>query len=204
MYWGYRGRVLSSEDAVWCDRLVWMALTETVKGGALVYLPEQRRYQCGPRLDVAIKAIRRCSDIKAGGDPLVSLAMCVCMREAALNLYAFQRPVEAEEALRQLKKEKASDVTEDTTLEVFIQKEITARMNGLDNANKEKQVLNQLVRSDIWRRLETPDFAAGYERLARLYWTSYAGTTGTDKAWQSLQKRAQERSLLEMPAVVQP
>jgi len=204
MYWGYRGRTLSSVDAVWCDRLVWMALTETVKGGALVYLPEQRRYQCGPRLDVAIKAIRNCRDIKSGGDPLVSLAMCVCMREAALDLYAFQHPVEAAAALRQLKKEKASDVMEDMTLEMFIQKEISGRMHGLDNASKEKLVMNHLVRSDIWRRLETPGFAAGYERLARFYWEDYVGTTGTDKAWQTLQKHAQERSLIEMPPSTNP
>ena len=204
MYWGYRGRTLAARDAVWCERLVWMALTETVKGGALVYLPAQRRYQRGPRLDVAIKTIRHSVEAKPAQDQLVSLAKIVFLKEAALYLYAFQRPVEAEVALQQLKREKAAEVTGDLTLEAFIQKDVADRLTGLDRFNKERLVVDQLVRSDIWRRLEMPAFADGYARLARLYWTSFNSAAGTDKDWQNLQTIAQERSLQEMPPVVNP
>lgn len=204
MYWGYRGRTLSSLDAVWCDRLVWMALTETVKGGALAYLPEQRCYQRGPRLDIATKAIRRCADVKPGGDPLVSLAMAVFLRESALYLYAFQRPVEAGAALQLLKKEKASDVTDDMTLEAFVEKELAREMNGLDDSVKNRMVVDLLVRSDVWRRLNMPSWFEGYDRLARLYWNAAMGSAGTDQAWQALQQTAKERSLLEMPPVAKP
>ena len=203
MYWGYRGRTLSSRDAVWCDRLVWMALTETVKGGALLYAPEQHRYQRGPRLDVAIQALRHCAESKPDDDLLVSMARIVFLREATLYLYAFQRPLEAAAAFQQLKKEKAVDAAGAMTLATYIQNEVTARISELDYVGKEKLVVDQLVQSDIWRRLDAPVFADGYDRLARLYWIS-AGADGTEKAWQILQQKAQERALLEMPPVVQP
>ena len=199
MYWGYRGKSLASADAVWCDRLVWMALTETVKGGALVYLPEQRRYQRGPRLDIAIKAIRRCGETKPAGDPLVTLAMTVLLKESALYLYAFDRPLEANGALQELKREKADGIAGEMTFEAFIQKEVADRVNGLDQAGREKLVVDWLARSEIWRRLGVPAFAAGYERIARLHWTPVAGADGAEKNWQTLRQKAAEQALLELP-----
>ncbi|MEI6166940.1 MAG: hypothetical protein WCS52_07075 [bacterium] len=199
MYWGYRGKSLASADAVWCDRLVWMALTETVKGGALVYLPEQRRYQRGPRLDVAMKAIRHCANTKPAGDPLVSLAVTVLLKESALYLYAFDRPLEANTALQELKREKADGIAGEMTLEAFIQKEVADRATGLDQVGREKLVVDWLVRSEIWRRLGVPAFAAGYDRIARLHGTPVAGADGSDKIWQALRQKAAEQALLEMP-----
>lgn len=198
MYWGYRGRTLSSRDAIWCDRLVWMALTETLRGGALMYLPECHRYQRGPQLEVTIKALRRCVVEKPPEDSLVSLAMHVFLKDAALYLYAFQRPVEAGIALQQLK-EKFPDELGGLTPEAFIQKEVAGRLRGLEHAVREKLVVDQLVQSDIWRRLAVPEFAEGYSRLARLYWTGIVGADGSEKNWQALQQNAQDRSLQEMP-----
>ena len=199
MYWGFRGRTLSSRDAVWCDRLVWMALTETVKGGALVYVPERQRYQCGPRLDVAIKMLRNGAGTKPPADPLVAMVVSGFLREAAIYLYAFQRPTEAGVALQRLKNMKDSEVSAALTLETFIQKELAGRMKGLDNSIQKRLVVDQLVRSDIWHRLEVPVFADGYERLARLYWKAFAGAEAPDEVWQALQQNARERSLREMP-----
>ncbi len=200
MYWGHRGRTLASLDAVWCERLVWMALTETLKGGALAYAPDQHLYQRGPRLDVARKALRQCVAVKPEEDPLVTMARLVFLREAALYFYAFDCPVEAKEAFQQLKKGNAPDVNRDTTLDAFIQKEITDRMKGLDKTFKEKMVMDQLVKSDIWRRLNVMSFSDGYARLARLYWENAFGAEGTENAFQALQKSAQEHALLQMSA----
>lgn len=199
MYWGYRGKSLGSADAVWCDRLVWMALTESVKGGALVYLPEQRRYQRGPRLDIAIKAIRHGDDVKPDADPLVTLAMSGLLREAALYLYAFERPLEAEVALQQLKRVNAVGVTAELSLEAFIQKEVADRLAALDQVGREQQVVGWLVRGEIWRRLGVPAIAAGYERIARLYWTPGADAAAMEPTWHSLRQKAVAQALLEMP-----
>ena len=199
MYWGFRGKTFATRDALWCERLVWMALTETVKGGALVYSPEQRRYQRGPRLDIAIKAVRHSGEVNPAGDPLVTLARSVFLKESTLYLYAFQRPVEAEVALRQLKKEKVAGVTGAMTLEEFIRSDVASRLSGLEPTGKEKLVAGFLVRSDIWRRLGVPLFAEGYDRLARFYWTAMAGDAGTEKDWNALIRKAGAQSLLEMP-----
>ena len=204
LYWGYRGRTFSSRDAVWCDRLVWMALLETVKGGALVYVPEKHRYQCGPRLDVAVKTIRQCGNAISGKDPLVSMAMTVFLRETALYLYAFQRTNEAEVALQQLKNCKAPGVPPDQALDEFIRQDIVEQFNGLDPSSKEKLVVTQLVKSDIWRRLKVPAIADGYERLARLYWEASAGSGRHNKDWPILQQEARDRSLKEMPPEANP
>lgn len=200
LYWGFRGQhLLPVSDAVWCERLIWMALKETLKGGALTFMPEQHRYQRGPRLDIAIKVIHQCADKKPARDPLVSMAKFIFLKESAVYLYAFQQPVEADAALRLLQKEKASDVPVGLTLETFVQKELADQMRGLDDLSREKRVVNHLVQGDIWRRLEVPPYAEGYVHLAKLCWTVATGTNGTDKAWQTLQNEAREKSLREMP-----
>ncbi len=199
LYWGYRGRNLAAKDAAWCDRLVWMALTETVKGGALLYQPAQRRYQRGPRVDVAIKALLLCEEAKRRGDPLVELAMYAFLREAALTLYVFQRPGEAEVAFQLLKREKTPDAEGAGSLVEYVRNEAAARLRGLDSAGQERLVVEQLVRSDIWRRLDAPEFAAGYDRLARLYWRAFAKAEPAGTAWQALLQQAGERSVREMP-----
>jgi hypothetical protein len=199
MYWGYCGKSLAAEDSVWCERMVWMALAETVKGGALVYQPLQRCYQRGPRVDVAIKALLQCNDAKRSHDPLVEMARCAFLREATLTLYVFQRAGEAEVAFQLLKREKAPDALAAGTLVEYVQKEVAARGKGLDFAGQEKLVENQLVRSDIWRRLEAPDFAAGYDRLAKLYWRVFTRQEPEGPAWQVLLEQARERALRERP-----
>lgn len=197
MYWGYRGQTLSpvSKDALWCERLVWMALTETIKGGALIDVPDPQRYQYAPRLDIALKAVRLCVDSKSSKDPLVGLAIMTFLREATLYLYVFQHPAEAGMAFHQLKKMQAPGVTEDLSLEAFIHQDVAARVDGLGKAGGERLVLDQLVRSESWRREGLQVYSDGYERFARLYWTALTGTNGTEQAWQSLSQVARERSL---------
>ncbi|MEI6564130.1 MAG: hypothetical protein WCO42_07480 [bacterium] len=202
LYWGYRGREFKSPDSVWCDRLVWMALTETVKDGTLLYEPNQRLYQRGPQLDVAAKGVRHCAIEKPSQAPLSSMAMVNFLRESALTLYAFQRPIEAEAALAELKNMLGS-MPASMSLDKFVTEEIDERMKGMDLLGREKLILNYLVRSDVWRRSGNPVFSGGYDRLAKRYWNAM-GREGGDNAWQALQARAHERALAENPIAVKP
>lgn len=186
IYWGYRGRIFPARDAAWCDRLVWMGLTETVRGGALLFKPDQHCYQRGPRLDVAVKGIRRCEEISPDGDPLVILAISAFLREAALHLYAFRSADGAESALRQLRKFQPSDVPATLSLDSFIHQTLVLRMNGLAAPDRERLIVNFLMQASVWRQYEAPVVADGYEQLARLHWSVAGGTNNSDQAWQAL------------------
>lgn len=194
IYWGYRGKAFASRDALWCERLVWMGLTETVKGGALLFRPERQCYQRGPRLDLAVKAIHHCEGIAPDGDPLVILAISAFLREAAFHMDVFQSPAGAESALRQLKRFQPSGIPASTTLESFIHGEVVARLKGLDAPDREVLVMTCLVQGAVWRRLGSQVFADGYERLARLYWLAAAGADDTDQEWQVLRQKAGEQA----------
>lgn len=195
IYWGYRGQSFPARDALWCERLVWMGLTETLKGGSLLFIPAQHTYQRGPRLDVAVKGIRRCEEIPPEGDPLVTLAISSFLREAVLYLYAFQNPAGAESALRLLKKFQPAEVQATTLLDSFVCGDIALRLKGLDASGHEKLIMNFLAQGTVWRQLETPVVADGYERLAHLYWSVSVGANGSDQAWQARLQEARTHAM---------
>jgi hypothetical protein len=198
LYWGACGRPYQRPDSPWCSRLVWMGLVETLKGGALAFSPAQRVYQQGPRLDVAVKGIQRCASEGMNGDPLVRAVMVNFLREAALYLEAFGKRPEAEAALTELKR--LPDYHDgEVALDEFIRRQIQAEIKGWDAASRQECVVRFLTRSESWRRLDGAPYAAGYERLARLYHEAWSQADKSAPAWDTLRAMARERSLLEMP-----
>lgn len=198
LYWGACGRPYQRSDSPWCSRLVWMGLVETMKGGALAFSPARRIYQQGPRMDVAVKGIQRCSREAAGGDPLVRAVMVNFLREAALYLEAFGTRPDAEAALEELKR--LPDYTGgNVILEEFIRQQIQAEIKTWDAASRQECCVRLLTRSESWRRLDGAHYAAGYERLARLYHEAWTQADKSATTWDGLRTMAGERSLREMP-----
>jgi hypothetical protein len=201
LYWGVSGQPYQRPDSPWCSRLVWMGLVETLKGGALAFSPAQRVYQQGPRLDIAVKGIQRCSGEGLNGDPLVRAVMVNFLREAALYLEAFGKRPEAEAALAELKR--LPDYHDgEVALEEFLQRHIQAEIKGLDPASRLERCVRFLTRSESWHRLDKANFAAGYERLARLYHQAWTQADKGAPPWDGLRAMAVERSVREMPDVI--
>ena len=197
MYWGFKGRPYQKPDARWCDRLVWMGMTETMKSGFLVFQPEKRIYQQGPRLDIAIKGIHRCMEEKAFEDSLTGLVATHFLREASVYLFAFGRKGEAENALSALRQIPGGD-DGTISLEDFVRREV-GQGTPMNPATRLERVLAFMTRADIWRRLEVPVYGNGFEQLARLHWEVLVKTDSHAPDWESLNRMAHERSLREMP-----
>ena len=177
-----------------------MGLSENMKGGVLAFAPDRKIYQQGPRLDIAVKAIRRCALEKvAEQPPLVRLAVISFLRDAVLYLQVFGYPVEAGAALTELRRMPDADVGSLST-EAYITRELQAEVKGLNKVTgiKEKMV-GFLERSESWRRLKVDMFAVGYERLARKYWDVYSREVKGAADWDSLIREAHARSLRLMP-----
>jgi hypothetical protein len=198
LYWGACGRPYQRADSPWCSRLVWMGLIETMKGGSLAFSPAQRIYQQGPRLDVAVKGIQWCSREGMSSDPLIRAVMINFLREATLYLEAFEKRLEAEAALTELKR--MPDYHDgEVALDEFIRRQIQAEIKAWDDASRQECVVRFLTRSESWRRLDEAHYAVGYERLARLYHEAWIQTGKSAVVWDTLRAMARERSLREMP-----
>ena len=197
VYWGAAGSLLQDSDSRWCDRLLWMGLTETMKQGYLVFMPERKLYQQAPRLDIAIKGIRRCREDQVFKDPLTGLAAARFLRESAVILYAFGHRTEAAEALAVL--EQSPGFAEKVLpLDEFVRKE-AAWMDTLSPESRVERVVGMLARCELWRRLNTSEFSAGYERLARLHWEALAGADPKAPDWETVTRLARERAQREFP-----
>lgn len=196
VYWGAVGRSLHDSEARWCDRLLWMGLTETMKQGYLVFRPERKIYQQAPRLDIAMKGVRRCRQDRVFDDPLVGLAAARFLREAVVILYAFGRPQDAAEALAMWEQgpggEKAASLDDFVRSEVF-------RVEALSPETRLERVVGLRARCEIWRRLNVGEFSAGYERLARLHWEALKGADPKTPDWETIMNLAAERAQRELP-----
>jgi hypothetical protein len=199
MYWGFKGRPYQKPDARWCDRLVWMGLTESIKGGHLVFLPERKIYQQGPRLDLAIKGVRRLSEEKQSADSLTGLVANRFLRESTVYLYAFGRKADAEVALQELRRF-SGGADGRASLDDFVKQEV-GQVEALSLVSKRDRVVGFLARADIWRRLKVPEYGEGFEQLAHLYWDALVKTDHQtpDSDWETITRLAHERSLREMP-----
>lgn len=198
LYWGYCGLPYQQSDSRWCERLVWMGMVETLKSGALAYSPAQRVYVQGPRLDVAAKGVRLCSERAANAEPLVRLVMVNFLREAILYFDAFGNTREAEVALSVLKR-LPDHQGEGMGLKDYIGQEIHAQVKLQDAAGRREHIVRLLTRSDSWRRLTVAQYADGFELQARLYHEAWAKEDKTAPSWEVLKGEGRERSLRDMP-----
>ena len=197
VYWGLMGHQYQKPDSPWCDRLVWMGLTETVKAGRLEFQPQHKIYQQGPRLDIAIKGIRRCASATSAKDPLVGLAVSRFLRESAVYLYAFGLTADAQSALTALKRiPEGSDAV--MPLEDFVRREV-GYVTLLSPESKLDRVVVLLAQSDIWARLQVAANKEGFARLARLYWEALVKDDPKMPDWDTMTRLGRERSLREMP-----
>lgn len=196
VYWGAAGKVFHDSDARWCDRLLWMGLTETMKQGYLVFRPDRKIYQQAPRLDIAIKGVRHCRETKVFDDPLTGLAAARFLREAVVILYAFGRRNDAAEALAVLEQSPVGEKS--VPLDDFVRKE-SARMESLSPESCLDRVVGVLARCEIWRRMNFAEFSAGYEHLARLQWEALSGLDPKAPDWAAVTRLARERAQREMP-----
>lgn len=194
IYWGASGRPYQEKNAPWCERLVWMGLVETVKGGVLVFSPEQQVYQQGPRLDVAVKGIRLCVLEPRNIEPLVGLVQENFLRESALILFAFGRPVEAGSAMDELSRRSGGRAGA-MSLETFIRDAVAMQMKAYDASARKEVILRFLVRSEAWRRLEVSLYEGGYEKLARLHWDAWVQLDPKAPVWETLREETLARTL---------
>jgi hypothetical protein len=204
LYWGLRGRPFQTPESRWCDRLIWNAMTGMVDGGALYFDSASQLYLRGPRLDLAIKGVRRCEGEGVFSAPLTVLAGEQFLREAMVWLYAFGRKDEADEAVAVLRRLPDSQLGTQP-LDVVVRQELALRLKGVDRQAGMNLVEGLLVRGYLWKALKSPDIGAGLELLARLHWEALVsllgpGETGMgDQGWREISQRALETARRELP-----
>lgn len=198
LYWGYSGLPYQQSDMRWCERLVWMGMMATLENGTLAYAPALRVYVQGPRLDVAGKGVRLCHERAGTAEPLVRLVMVRFLHEAILYFHAFGQAREAEESLSVLKR-MPDYQGGDVPVHDYLGRDVLGRVRNQDDAGRRELVVRYLTRSDQWRRLAVMPYAAGYERLARLFHDAWLQVDKGAAAWDVLQGEAGARSLREMP-----
>ena len=203
IYWGFSGCPFQEPDSPWCERLLWMGLLETVKGGGLVFFPEQQVYRQGPRLDVAVKGVQLCAGGPRDVNPLVGLVQENFLRESILILSSFGRPVEAGVALVELQR-RPGVLAGSGPVDVFLRDELMKRLKVYDAASRKEVVLRFMVQSDAWTRLKVVTLEDGYLKLARLHWDAWRELDKAALPWESLMEEARARSLREMPLKVPP
>lgn len=195
VYWGYAGSRLKGEDVRWCERLLWMGLTETAMKGRLAFAFDKHLYLQGPRLDVADKAVAACLSGQAFSDPLSGLAALRFLKTAVLFNHAFGREPEAEAAYRILLKAPGSDEHSRPVAEFA--REETSHGEALSAESREDHILNLLAQGELWGRLGNASDAEGYRNLARLYWNALAKDDPRAPAWEELLLRARQQAALQ-------
>jgi hypothetical protein len=204
LYWGLRGRPFQKADYHWCDRLVWASMTEMVRGGALYFDPGRNLYLRGPRLDIAMKGIRRCEREAVFAAPLTVMVGEQFLHEAMMWLSVFGHDSEAEEALAVLRRVPDSDVG-NLGVEEVIRRELSSRLKGVDRKTGGDLVEGMLVRGYLWKAMDNRKIGAGFESLARLHWEALISLLGsaeadmTGEGWQELCKHAQDQARRELP-----
>lgn len=204
LYWGYTGRQARRGRSVWCARLVYEGLQETVTGGELRFDPAQHLYARAPRLDVAARASRiTAADPDAIAKPLSAAPVENFLRESMIYLYAFGREAEAREAMDAL--QRLPGVARIGSPEAGVRDELRLRMGDLGNVSQERVVIDLLTRHWIWLALGDRGVSAGYERLARLHWEAVEAVTAPTStirqagAWERLDAQARDAARAELP-----
>jgi hypothetical protein len=175
LYWGMRGRPYQKSDNRWCDRLVWSAMTEMVRGGVLYFDPARKVYLRGPRLDLALKGTRRCESDNVFATPLTAMVGENFLREAMLVLCAFGRRDEASEA-----RDILSRVTEPggavQDLDTMVRRDLSARLKGVEPPVVRELVSGMLTSAGKWRQAGRADLESGFTVLARLHWDTFVAS----------------------------
>jgi hypothetical protein len=200
LYWGLRGRPFQKPGSFWCDRLVWMALTDMVRGGSLYFDPAGPLYLRGPRLDIAVKGLARCEGEGLFSDALTRMPGENFLRESMLWLHVFKLTSEAEKALAILRRVPDSGVGA-LTLEEAVRQEVSLRIKGVGRKGGQDLVEGMLARGLMWNALEHPDVGAGFESLAKLHWAALISLPdhGDCPTWQEMCQRARDRAKRELP-----
>ncbi len=200
LYWGLRGRAFQKSGSLWCDRLVWVSLTEMVRGGSLYFDPAGKLYLRGPRLDIAVKGMRRCERDGIFATPLTGLPGENFLRESILWLYVFGRTAEADETLAVLRRVPDSGVGS-RNLEEAVRQEVALRVKAAGPEAGRELVEGLLTSGLMWKALAYPDVGVGFESLAKLHWDALVSLPdhGDFPAWPEMCRRAQEQAKKELP-----
>ena len=195
LYWGYTGRQARRGRSVWCARLVYEGLLETVRDGALRFDPARRLYVRAPRLDVAARASRIvAADPDAVAQPLSEAPAENFLRESMIYLYAFGREPEARESMASL--QRLPGVAPITSPEAAVRDELRLRMADLGIDTQERVVGELLTRHWEWHRLGDSAVSDGFKCLARLHWEAVQSAAAPGSpvrqagAWERLDAQA--------------
>jgi hypothetical protein len=195
IYWAHRGRRVTPSDA-WCGRVLRQGLLETFRNGHLLFDPGRGLYLRAPRLDLAARAnAAYARDLPLAKDATTELAYENFLREAVLLLCVFDRAREAGEFLGRLR-ERVPATTADT--QSFVLGAIRERIEAIQPQNVAAFIENELGLGYEWRAVGDLERAAGYERLARLYWEAGQKRAQTDNSagpalsgtWATVQSNA--------------
>ena len=197
LYWGYKGHPFQNPDERWCDRLVWTALLGEMKGGRLMFSPSKHLYLQGPRLDLAVKGMRRCETEKLLDSPLTGLVATRFLHDAVLYLFAFGRLAEAEEA-RSILIRLTGGKDSGMSLESLVAHE-AERGEMLSPVSKREQIVGWLARGERFRRLKVSDYGDGFERLARLHWEAMRRLDPAFPDWEGLLRDAHAQAVRDLP-----
>ncbi len=204
LYWGYTGRAVRQGRSDWCARLVYQGLLETVRNGRLRFEPERRLYVRAPRLDIAARVARMVADDPdALAHPVSSAPVENLLRESVVLLHGFGRDPEALAARQAL--ERLPGIVAATGLVSGVRQELVRRVEGLGDAVQERLVERALTRSRVWEILGDRELAAGFERVARLYWDAIqqvAAPTASVRrpgAWDRIEAEARRAARQQLP-----
>lgn len=209
LYWGYVGRAVRQGRSSWCARLVYQGLLESARSGSLRFDPARRLYVLAPRLDVAARAaLMPTADPDALAHPVSAAPAVNFLRESMILLHAFGREQEALAAQQALGR--MPGVPPAAGLADAVRHELAARVEGQEEAVQTRLVMRLLTRSGIWLALGDRETAAGFERLARLYWEAIqqaaapSATVRRAGAWDRIEAEARRAVQHELPAAGPP
>lgn len=202
-YWGFQGRGYQEPDQPWCDRMVWISLTQMIGSGTLYFDPARRLYVRGPRLDLARRGMHSGKLGDLAKVPLTSAVVEHFLREAMVMLYTFgdeEGASEARQALIKLPGVKLPGATR----EAAVRAEMDERVRGVGSAHAREVVRGFLMQGEVWRGLGNGPFAVGFDRLAGLYRDALKRGMGPDDAaeferqWESIVEEARRQAVVTL------
>jgi hypothetical protein len=166
------------------ERMQYQAMSMAFRSGQLYTNEAHDIFLTMPDLTVLPKACRIYEDLieQYPDNPSLPQVYSFFLKEAIMTLYAYNQTAEAYALFASWKQRYPQDADAHKSFDEFIYTIMNTQKQPSTREQAVALIEGALQQSVFWKQMNKPEQAAGYQRMARLYYDQYMKTS-TDPEW---------------------
>jgi hypothetical protein len=185
LYWTHGGLDYArGDETLMLERMQYQAMSMAFRSGQLYTNEAHDIFLTMPDLTVLPKACRIYEDLieQYPDNPSLPQVYSFFLKEAIMTLYAYNQTAEAYALFASWKQRYPQDADAHKSFDEFIYTIMNTQKQPSTREQAVALIEGALQQSVFWKQMNKPEQAAGYQRMARLYYDQYMKTS-TDPEW---------------------